>query len=118
MSAPTISTLVWMNDYDTKTDAGPIDGGTVYAALWPARFEMGLRNPVTGRSVMFVQCGIGNRSCWVVVWVNALDLLELRILRVRNKEATELGARSDIDIGSLSKVAVELWCEICTERGW
>jgi len=113
-----ISTLRWMMDYDTTVGPVDLDHAVVRAALSPARMEMGLRDSLTARHAYFAKCGIGRTSCWVAVHANAKDLFEVRIMRIFNGTATELGAQHDVPVESLAFVTAGLWCDVCEQRGW
>lgn len=96
----------------------PLDFDTARSHIYPARWEMGLREWMAGDNALLVKCGIGQRSCWVVVTVNIRDLYDVKIMRIRGNAVVNLGEKNDIGCERLASETVQLWCRVCADRGW
>lgn len=99
----------------------PIDFAASKQAIRPLFMEMGVRQIVCDDDAhdMTFKVGIGAKSAYVILTVNAWDLYDFEVIRLTPRGVRKtLATVTDIYGDMLAEVILSTWCSICTEKGW
>jgi|PlaIllAssembly_1097288.scaffolds.fasta_scaffold00151_9 hypothetical protein len=97
-----------------------IDYPSLRATLGIRTFmELGLREAaLMDDSTVRFKMGAGRSCAYLTVTLNAADLFDFTIVKVRGLKVTELGSRSNLYYDRLADVIIDDWCAICSAKGW
>lgn len=114
----------------TRDSYRDIDADSAFALLRPVYWELGVRDrrlltrsdaPQLGRWIEF-KIGMGHSTCDVAIRLTHLDLFDVTISKTRKVKGDRctkvLGQALDIYAGDLSRVLLNAWCLVCSEKGW
>lgn len=103
---------------NTTATARPIDTTQAMSHLRAARMEMGIREASTKGACLYFKVGAGAATARVKVTLNALDLYDVQIFKIRGRNLEVLGDLCNVYADQLAPALIAAWCRICDKKGW
>lgn len=93
-----------------------IDYPQAAQAMRPAWMELGLREAKDHGTSISWRIGIGANCCWLIVRLDAMDMYEFDIVRIRTNETLAVGRSLFAD--TLAREVVSTWIDVCRGQQW
>ena len=103
---------------NTTATARPINTTQAMSHLRAAHMEMGIREASTNGASLYFKVGAGASTAWVEVTLNALDLYDVQIFKIRGMNRNALGDLCNVYADQLAPALIAAWCGICDKKGW